>query len=555
MVRQEGARARFTSGQWERLRSWELFALVPFYVPLYAGRELLRHRGTILASTLAFVTALSLVPLLSVGASVLAGLNLLDREGGALQPYLQRLFPASASDIAEQLDAFAANGAADVAGVGSIAFLIIGVFLFVAIERVFNTLWSSERERPWLQKSFAFVTLMTFGPALALASFTISARSHFRASQFAIDPTVLDLVLPLALGLVLFTAMNHFLPTGRVRWWASLLAGSLTAASFELVKWGFNLYISEIVLVPYSQAYGTLGLFPLFLVWLYLTWVVVLAGAALAYVSQHLRTLVTIEAAQQRSQGRDRDHVFNPLVALELYAPIARAFKTGEGRISEKDLLKRTGYSEAVVRSVVAQLAAIGALDVVEDDAGERRLLPAKQLDDIKLLPIVDSFFDFEQPANSLPMAKLLQGYRAVTLEVLRSEDALSLIAQDDELGQRYAQMKPWDPLPASTLSRTSSTGCCPTARGAVRARTTTTRGEEVAHVRRGTDRVSEIASEVGAPTPTRRSGSTRAATVPPETRGASSAPTSPMSGAAAGISRRCRRPSTARRPEPSARG
>lgn len=459
MAKTEGqsARARFLNGKWETLPTWQLAAMVPYYVVYFAGRELIRNRGTILTASLAFVTALSIVPLLSVAVSVLAAFNVLEKDGSNLEPYIQRLFPASASEIAAYLEQFATTSATELAGIGVLAFLVIGLFLFVAIERVFNIIWQSDRERSWLQKSFAFVVLMTFGPVLISASFAISSRAQFNLSQFGVDLSILERLLPFLLGFVLFTAMNHFLPTARVHWGSSLLAGAFSAFAFELGKWGFNLYVMEIILVPYSQVYGTLGLFPLFLVWLYVTWVIVLVGAELAYCSQNLRTLATIESAQQRSPSKARDQTFNPLIALELYAPIARAFKSGEGRVSEKDLLATTGYSEAVIRAVIAQLEAIGALDVVEDDAGDRRFLPAKQLDDIQLLPLVDTFFDFEQKPNSLAMAKLLQGYRAVTLEVLRAETALSLIPQDDQLGQKYSQMKPWDPLPRSTLAESSS--------------------------------------------------------------------------------------------------
>jgi hypothetical protein len=316
--------------------------------------------------------------------------------------------------------------------------------------------WATDRHRPWLQKGFAFISLMTFGPLLLSVSFALSSRAQFQLSQFGVDVSVFDQLVPFGLALLLFTAMNHFLPTSKVRWWASLLAGAFTAVAFELGKWGFNLYVTEIILVPYNQIYGALGLFPLFLIWLYVIWTIVVFGAELAYVSQNLQTLVSVQSAAARSPHRHGDIIFNPLVALELYAPLARAFKSGEGRVSEHDLVTQTGYAEPVVRRVVGELDAIGALDIVEDEDGERRLLPAKQLDDIQILPIVTHFFDFDSEPNSLPMAKLIEGYRAVTLEALRAESALSLIPKDSELGQKYAAVQPWEPLPAG-LSESSS--------------------------------------------------------------------------------------------------
>src|SRR5690606_19089966 len=134
-------------------------------------------------------------------------------------------------------------------------------------------------------------------------------------------------------------------------------------------------------LVPYSQIYGALGLFPIFLVWLYVTWIIIIIGAELAYCSQNIKTLAFLESVKKRRPHMASPHVFNPLIGLELYTPIARAFKSGAGRVAEKDLLTQTGYPEPVIRAVISTLEQVGVIDVVEDDAGERRLLPAKQLD------------------------------------------------------------------------------------------------------------------------------------------------------------------------------
>lgn len=440
--------------------------MVPFYTIVYAVKEVIRNRGTILAASLAFVTALSIVPLLSVVVSVLAAFGNFAEQGSALEPYIQQVVPAAAADIAGYLEKFATSSAAEVAGIGAIAFFVIGFFLFIAIERLFNIVWASEKQRPWLQKGFAFISLMTFGPLMLSVSVALSSRAQFQFSQFGVDVSVFDRLLPFGLTMLLFWAMNHFLPTANVRWWASLLGGAFSAVAFELGKWGFNVYVTEVILVPYNQMYGALGLFPLFLVWLYVIWIIVLVGAELAYCSQNLQTLVSVRTATARSPGRHGGQIFNPLVGLELYAPIARAFKSGEGRISERDLVTQTGYAESVIRAVVSQLDSIGALEIVEDEDGERRLLPSKQLDDIQILPIVTNFFDFDAEPNSLPFARLLEGYHAVTLEALRSESALSLIPQDTELSQKYSAVRPWEPLP-SGLSESSSSAYEPPAEDA----------------------------------------------------------------------------------------
>ncbi len=450
----QGARALFLSGRWDEMPQWQLAPMIVYYVLLFAGRELIRIRGTVLTASLAFLTALAAVPLGATAVALFAALNFPIAE---IEPFVQRVFPANAADLAAYLEGFAASNAAGVAGAAALGFFGVGIFVFVAVESTFNLVWNAERSRSWFQKAVAYLILTTTGALTATASVILSGRAHFLHTQFGEPKSTGSLVLALLIGLCFFVAVNHFLPTARVRWWASLLAGLFTAVGLEIGKLGLNLYASEVVLVPYSQFYGALGFFPLVLVWLYCSWIVILVGAELAYVAQNLRTLAFIQSAKERRPGLASEHVFTPLIGLELYTPVARAFKGGKGRIAEKDLLPLTGYPESVIRSVVNQLEELGAVDVVEDEAGERGLLPAKQLDDIKLLPLVDGFFDFELQPNSQPMSKLMRGYRAVTLEVLRGLNALSLIPADDELGNKYASMSAFDPLPESSLSEASS--------------------------------------------------------------------------------------------------
>lgn len=451
MDERKGIKEMFLDAEWSKLRWWEFGPFVAYYVVFFAVRDLIRERGTVLTASLAFATALAVVPLLSVALSVLLTAGSMDG-GAALEPYIQQLFPSAAGGIVIYLTEFAKTSASEVAGVGALTFFAIAFFLFVAIERAFNIIWRSHRKRPLARKLGAFAALMVLGPVALSLSFGMTGYAAIQAEQFNVSPGFVLVLMPFLLGFAVFWGMNHFLPTARVHPAFSGLAGAFTAVAFELGKTGFNLYVTELILVPYNQVYGTLGLFPLFLIWLYVIWIIVLIGASLAYTAQNLRTLVRVERASQLGSGRAGDHVFAPTIGLELYAPIASAFKSGEGRMSDRDLVAVTGYAEHVVRAAVEELEKIGALEIVEDEEGDRRLLPAKQLEDIELWPMLDVFFEFESDTKAEPVRDLLRRYKTASLDVLTGQNALALVPGDIVAAARAEAARRRQPTPAPVV-------------------------------------------------------------------------------------------------------
>ncbi|GEM_PF-1687327 len=439
----------FKSGKWENLSKSEIGVWFPLFVVYHAIRNLFKDNITDLTASLAFASALAIVPLLSVVVSVLALVGLFDGNDAVLAPFLEQVLPSAASAIGVYLNGFATHSAASTVGVGAMAFLGIGIFLFHRIERTFNTIWMSPRK--WSFRNFlvAFPSLILLGPIFVGISFILTARVQLRLEQIGVDPSFLDVALPPTIAFVFFFLLNYFLPRPTVKWHAALIGGLFTTIAFEIAKYVFNFYITEGIFEPYNKLYGTLGLLPMFMIWLYTTWLIVLLGVELAYCTQNLRTLVTIQAAEKRDPLRKQDRIYNPFIGVELFAPIARAFKQGSGPLLERDLLEQTGYSAPVIRQVVESLVDVGALNAVLDDGGETKLIPAKQLDDIALLPMIERFFDADAQTNSKELSDLYAGLQHVNDRVLRGKTALSLVG--DEVGDRKtAQHKP---MPKNRLS------------------------------------------------------------------------------------------------------
>ena len=419
----------FRAGDWDDLRWYEMAPWFPFYVVYFGARELFRKHIAETSASLAFTTAIAIVPLLSIVISILAISGVLGAADNVLVPVLQQVFPSSANDIVAYLTGFAETSAGTTVGVGIVAYFVTGLLLYQGIERAFNQIWLSTKKWSLSHNLIAAPSLIILGPLFLGLSVFISAYSQLRLQQIGVDPSFLSVTTPFIAAFLVFFVTNYFVPRHKVRWYAALVGGLFTAIAFEFAKWGFNLYVTEVIFEPYERIYGALGLFPIFLIWLSVLWVVVLLGVEFAYATQNLRTLLSVDAAEKRDPHRSHDRIYNPFIGVELYAPIARAFKSGDGPITERQLVEQTGYGSVVIRQVIDTLQNIGALNIVHDETtGETTLIPSKQLDDIWLLPIVESFFDFQAMPNSVPLDHLYEGFRSVTINVLQAQSALTLV-------------------------------------------------------------------------------------------------------------------------------
>lgn len=444
--------ATFRRGDWETLSPWQCLFVAPVELVAMVVREFFGDDGVTLASSLAFISALSVVPLLSVATSLMAAFGVFESQTGVIYELLATVVPSAASDIAAHLKAFATNSANTIGGIGAVALLIISLVLTYKIEEAFTAIWRGTSDRPMLAKFLTFYAIITLGPVLLSLSIIHSASLQIFLSDYGLDPGLLSQSLPILYALVLFTLMNKLLPSAHVSWKAAFIGGLFTAVAFEVAKWGFNQYVNLVILDAYNKIYGALGLIPIFLIWIYITWTIILIGAELAYSFQHLRTLLVTRQRDQLAHGKRTRHLYDPLVVLELFAPVATAFHRGEQPVEERHLVEATHYSPTVVRDTVGRLL---HGNIVRRARGKRRsgLVPARALDAIRLDELVGLVLQDHVSLGTRPVDRLWEEFRASTRETLKGYTALDLVELDiltDELGGEGA-------APAASKESTAS--------------------------------------------------------------------------------------------------
>lgn len=247
-------------------------------------RQLRRDRCTEKAASLAYQSAVSLVPILVVAFMVLRALRVFDSDVESLAYLAQSLLPSTSRQIAESLAdllAHADMGAVGAAGIGTL--VVTSFMLLNSADRIVNDIWRVPKHRPIYTKFLAFVVLVTLTPIL------LSVSVHF-GRRFLDVPTVGRFLAPLLLTAASLFLVYRLLPATRVRTRPAIVAAFLTALVLEGLKVAWRLYAQGLHRA-YDDVYGTIAYIPVFLIWLYVSWLVVLGGVELSYVAQNLPDL------------------------------------------------------------------------------------------------------------------------------------------------------------------------------------------------------------------------------------------------------------------------
>ncbi len=234
-----------------------------------------------MAASLAYSTLLSLVPLTMVSVLILSHFPIFQGTTQTIQQFiLQNFVATSANVISEQLSKFIASIQV-LSWTNILMLIVVSVLMMYNMVCAFNRIWQVKVQRH-LALSFIIyvgillITPIFFGVLLLISSYLASLPliSGTTADIFIKKPLLI--ILPYVAAFITFTFFNWVLPSAKVKLWHAAIAGFLTTVLFELAKYLFSLYLTYIP--TYRLIYGALATIPLFLIWLYLCWLIILFG-------------------------------------------------------------------------------------------------------------------------------------------------------------------------------------------------------------------------------------------------------------------------------------
>jgi membrane protein len=303
------------------------------------------------ASALGYASLLAIVPLVALGFSIFTSFQAFDVVAGNVRSVmLEYLLPTSQLAVQDYLDQVADKATA-LSIFGILGLLFTATALLNTMEEAFNYIWRISRSRSWMSKFVTFWSVLTLSPILIGASLTIT--SYFVAlpvirdvAEGASAVSHIPFLLPWLISATAMTALYMVLPNTSVPFRYAILGGLFAGALFELTKLGFAFYITE--LANYEKLYGALGTLPVFLIWLYLIWVVVLIGAEVVFCLQHP------EQSQKHGRAFLKPGIrrfYSHLILLRA----AQAMHEGKS-LQMRDMVAETSISENILQELMDDL-------------------------------------------------------------------------------------------------------------------------------------------------------------------------------------------------------
>ncbi len=360
----------------------------------FALRRAREVRLAQVAGALTFTTVLSIVPLLAVALSLFTAFPLFEQFRVSLEKnLLHGLLPEQyAPLILRYLNEFAAK-AGRLTAFGLLALLFTALSTVLTVDHVFNDIWRVPRRRPLVQRVLLYWSLLTLGPlaigaSLSAASYVVSSTAGWSARLPATLLTVLEYT-PFVLGVTAVAAAYVVVPNRKVKW-SDAAVGSLVAAVLgELMRAGFAWYIRT---GTAAGIYGAFAVLPLFLMWVYLSWAVILFGAAI------VATLPMLRATRLADTTRAGD-AFVTAAALLRHLLGARRRGDDDGRVPLALLARAVRTTEDDTERTLLALEGLGYVSLLAGAHGGSWLLscnPARTT-----LVAAFRFFAVD-PANSL---------------------------------------------------------------------------------------------------------------------------------------------------------
>ena len=327
------------------------------------------------AMALTYLSIFAIVPALVVAFSIIQALTGMDKIAGQVHEFLlENLAVGAQASIEPYLEKFTTNAHATSAGLVGFALLIwSAISLISSVDRAVNDLWGIRRRRRLQQQAMTYWVGLTVGPLLLAGSLGLghAARAWLTGTGLGFLAAVGGVLLTC----VFFTSIYQLVPDTRVKPWAAAVAGLVAGVAWEVAKGGYAFAVTR--LFRYQVVYGSVAAVPIFLLWIYVSWTLVLFGARLAYLLQYAPALWGGGALSDHPATREA-------LAGRALLQVARAFDAGAVAPDAGLLVRSQGVSLEDLTEVMGPLHRAGLVRSLPDGGW----VPGRPLEKISLLDV-----------------------------------------------------------------------------------------------------------------------------------------------------------------------
>jgi len=336
-------------------------------------RNFRTNQCTLRATALSFTTILSLVPFCAFVFAILKGLGVHNR----LEPLLLDQVAAGSQETIDRIVTYIdKTNMASLGAIGLLALVFTVISLFGTIEEAFNAIWGVRETRSAYRKFSDYLSVTVSGPLLLVAAISVTTTLQSQhVVQWLITRSYFGRALLLLFNLVPYLSiwlalvfLYTFIPNTKVRLKSAFVGGVLAGTGWQVAQWGYIHF--QVGVAKYNAIYGTLSLLPIFMVWVYTSWLIVLAGVEVVHTHQNFRSM-----RHHRGEGPP-SHRFREYLALAILHRIARAFHEGSPPLGAERLADVLDTPQFIVRELLLELAEAGYLREVAGD--ELSYLPSR---------------------------------------------------------------------------------------------------------------------------------------------------------------------------------
>ena len=404
------------------------FLIKQLRVILLAVREFRGNQCQLNASALTFYTLISIVPIAAMAFGIAKGFGL----DLVLEKQLLAKFPGQEETIS-QIIGFANNLLKDthgglIAGIGVIVLFWTVIKVLNSIESSFNDIWGVKKGRPFGRRVSDYLSIMLICPFFVIAS---SGVTVFIASQIQLiveklsflgplGPVILLSlhILPYVMLWVLFTFIYIFMPNTKVNFLSGIIGGIVAGTIYQLVQ---VLYIQfQISAGSMNVIYGSFAAVPLFLIWLQLSWRIVLFGAEVSFAHQNVDTY------EFEHDCLNVSYAFKRLLSLRIMCEAVKRFATGQPPLTAGQITDELDIPIRLVREILFELTEVGLLAELRDPSDKQSSFqPGRDIHQLTVQFVIDTLdkkgTDKVPVVESTELLKLTEALRTFDELVRRS--------------------------------------------------------------------------------------------------------------------------------------
>jgi len=346
------------------------------------------------ASALTFYSLLSIVPVVAMAFGVAKGFGFQK----VLQKQLLEGFPAHEEvmvqviNFAESLLENTKGGV--VAGIGVVILLWTVIKLLDNIEYSFNDIWGVKKPRPWGRKFSDYFSVILIAPLLLIMSSSvtifITTQIRFITEKFALLGAVSSVIflmlklLPYCIVWILFTFIYIFMPNTKVKFTSGLLAGIVAGTFYEVVQWVYITF--QVGVAKYNAIYGGFAALPLFLMWLQVSWLIVVFGAEISFAHQN------VDMCEFEPDCLRASLSLKKLFSLQITHVLVKNFYKGNSPLTSTSIARELEIPIRLVRQVLFELVECNIVaEVKTQEYKETAYQPARDSDTLTIKCVIDA--------------------------------------------------------------------------------------------------------------------------------------------------------------------